>query len=154
MKFCTSQPKSDQVLRVYITAQATGIKIEPENTGNKIASLEVEKNKPTLDDAEVICRFMSSKQPKLKLVPDSDSPDFYHVEQWLECISSSSSISLDAVAKQLGQNKFLIGDKLSLADIFVWSTLYKHRESLSGTVQTYFAALAEEKAFKAALKMF
>lgn len=155
MNFATSAPKSEQVLRIYITAQATGIKIVPKNTGTKIASLEAEKNKPTLDDADVICRFMASKQPKLKFIPDSDSADFYPVEQWLEWVSNDAAITPGQVAAKLGANsKFLIGDKLTLADIYVWSILYKQREALTGAVKTYFDNLAEEKAFKAAVKMF
>ncbi|GFT58670.1 hypothetical protein NPIL_137561, partial [Nephila pilipes] len=84
------------------------------------------------------------------------------VDHWLEFCSRKYSVpefkaSLEKLDSTLSMVTFLVGDALTLADICVWSMLYKNMQNestLPQNVQRWYTYLSYQPAFKAVSEMF
>ena len=147
MKFLVdaTNPSTD-ALKCLITAQFTGVKITPTTPINTakgehkkpdfqqksplghLPVLEID-NHTYLTNANVICRYLCSKNDKVLLIGSDFNGSL--VDQWLEL---ESTLSTDVLLQKLNTHldkqenkKRVVGDRsaITLADIVLWSTLYR-----------------------------
>ncbi len=120
-----------------------------------------------LYEANVICRFLSSKNDKVILIGTDLNGSL--VEQWLEIESTSTPDlllqKLNLHLSSLENKNHIVATRqsLSMADIVVWSTLYfllssgsnkNQREKYPVAAQWFDALIAEnEKFFNQAIKL-
>jgi len=128
-----------------------------------LPALEVEPNK-FLSDITAILIFLSLRQKSNPLFPRDDEKERVHVEEFLDMVVSSkldvSVLSnLNSRLLETG-SKYLVGKKLSIADVSVWAEIHKevskHPKFLNSQeyLSNWYESLGEEKNFKIALSKF
>ncbi|GBM15901.1 Bifunctional glutamate/proline--tRNA ligase [Araneus ventricosus] len=157
---CSRSVSSAPILILAELTKDTGsIKIE---WGNTTALEIISKQGSAISFTSVysICRFLArTTAPALY---GNNILEKTEVDHWLEFCSRKYTVpefkeSLKKLDSTLSMVTFLVGDALTLADICVWSLLYKGIPAgctLPQNVKRWFTFLSSQPAFQAASQMF
>ena len=134
-----------------------------------------------LTEAPVIMQYLADQKPDAGLAPKAGSMDRYRLQEWLNFITSELhkgmgnffnpalteewrkgvtdrlSLRMDWLAKQLEGKKYLMGDKFSVADAYLftilnWAAPSKFDMSKWPTLQEYHKRVAARPKVQEALK--
>ena len=132
--------------RVDTKAQktATGKDFRAINPKGYVPTLQLDDGQ-VLTEGAVIVQYLADRKPEAQLVPSPGSMERYRVQEWLNYIASELHKSygplfraaeeqrpplrdalgakLEYVARQLGKGPFLMGDRFTVADAYLFTVL-------------------------------
>ncbi|KAL0488414.1 hypothetical protein AKO1_015580 [Acrasis kona] len=177
MKFYTDEA-NPHALKCLVVSNFIGLKLPAvfvEKNGDKqknaknplgrIPALEID-NYNTLFEVGAICRYICSKNSKIPLISDDDQGSL--VDEWMEweqtklspqlAKGEDASKLLEKVDNAVKDKQFLVGEVVTLADVFVWSAIYAATKTDKASevqkyqnIVTYVDNLAKEKNFSSAI---